>query len=228
MNRTGIQPGDKAIALYRALVETPGVEAAGLHVYDGHAHARDVNQRRAQVDESWAKAHALIDDIRTGGLPEPLVVVGGTPSFPIHASRPMGDVRIELSPGTMLLWDRGYAMGCPELPFEPAAVLLTRVVSKPSARLVCVDLGTKSVASEMPPPRAWFPEFPDARSVVHNEEHLVLEFDGAQDLKVGDCLYAVPWHICPTVALQAEVTVVEDGRATGTWVVAARSRRLTI
>jgi D-serine deaminase-like pyridoxal phosphate-dependent protein len=89
-------------------------------------------------------------------------------------------------------------------------------------------LGTKSVASEMQPPRAWFPEYPQARTLVHNEEHLVLEFDGAQDLAVGDCLYAIPWHVCPTVALQAEVTVVEDGRAMGTWVVAARNRRLTI
>ena len=227
-NRTGIEPGERALALYRALVETPGVEAAGLHVYDGHAHASDVNQRRAQVEECWTKAQALVDDIRAGGLPEPLVVAGGSPSFPIHARRPSGALRIELSPGTSLLWDRGYAVGCPDLPFEPAAVLLTRVVSKPSVRLICVDLGYKSVASDMQPPRAWFPEFPDAKAVLHNEEHLVLEFDGAQDLAVGTCLYAIPWHICPTVALQAEVMVVEDGRATGTWVVAARNRRLTI
>jgi D-serine deaminase-like pyridoxal phosphate-dependent protein len=227
-NRTGIEPGEKALALYRALVETPGVEAAGLHVYDGHAHAPDVNQRRVQVEEGWARAQALIDDIRAGGLPEPLVVVGGSPSFPIHANRPSGALRIELSPGTSLLWDRGYAMGCPDLPFEYAAVLLTRVVSKPCERSICVDLGYKSVASDMQPPRAWFPEFPDAKAGVHNEEHLVLESDGAQDLAVGTCLYAIPWHICPTVALHAEVTVVEHGRATGTWLVAARDRRLTI
>jgi D-serine deaminase-like pyridoxal phosphate-dependent protein len=228
MNRTGIEPGERAFTLYRALFETPGVEAAGLHVYDGHAHAPDVNERQVQVEESWARAQTLADNIRAEGLPAPLVVVGGTPSFPIHARRPLGDLRIELSPGTSLLWDRGYAVGCPELPFESAAVLLTRVVSKLSARIVCVDLGTKAVASDMRPPRAWFPEFPDAGAVVHNEEHLVLEFDGAQDLAVGSCLYAIPWHICPTVALHAEVTVVEDGRATGTWVVAARNRRLTI
>jgi D-threonine aldolase len=228
MNRTGIEPGERALALYRSLVETPGVEAAGLHVYDGHACGPDVNERRRKVELGWARVRALVDDIRAEGLSEPVLVMGGTPSFSIHASRPSGDLRIELSPGTILLWDRGYAAGCPELPFESAAVMLTRVVSKPSARLICVDLGTKAVASEMQPPRAWFPEFPDARAVLHNEEHMVLEFDGAKDLAVGSCLYAIPWHICPTVALQSDVTVVEDGRATGTWAVAARNRRLTI
>jgi D-serine deaminase-like pyridoxal phosphate-dependent protein len=226
MNRTGIEPGGGALALYRALVETPGVEAAGLHVYDGHIRDRDLDERRARVEADWGGVWTLVDDIKTSGLPEPVIVAGGTPSFPIHAKR---DAQaLQLSPGTILLWDRGYGTGLPELPFESAAVLFTRVVSKPAAGTITLDLGTKAVASEMQPPRAWFPDFPDAKQVGHNEEHMVLELDGAQDLPVGSCLYAIPWHICPTVALQGEVTVVQDGEATGTWTVAARNRRLTI
>jgi D-serine deaminase-like pyridoxal phosphate-dependent protein len=45
---------------------------------------------------------------------------------------------------------------------------------------------------------------------------------------VGDCLYGVPRHICPTVALYSETTVILDGRATDLWRVTARERRLTI
>ncbi len=226
MNRTGIEPGDQALALYEALVETPGVEAAGLHVYDGHIRDRDLDDRRARVETDWRGVWTLIDDIKTSGLPEPLIVAGGTPSFPIHAKREAPG--LELSPGTILLWDRSYGTGLPELPFESAAVLFTRVVSKPAAGTITLDLGTKAVASEMQPPRAWFPDFPEAKQVGHNEEHMVLELDGTQDLSVGSCLYAIPWHICPTVALQGEVTVVEGGKATGTWTVAARNRRLTV
>ena len=226
MNRTGIEPGDEALALYRALVETPGVEVAGLHVYDGHIRDRDLDERRARVKKEWAGTHALVDRIKGAGLPEPVIVAGGTPSFPIHAEKPADG--LELSPGTILLWDRGYGTGLPELPFESAAVLFTRVVSKPAAGIITLDLGTKAVASEMQPPRAWFPDFPEAKQVGHNEEHMVLELDGADELSVGSGLYALPWHICPTVALQGEVTVVENGQATGTWTVAARNRRLTV
>lgn len=228
MNRTGIEPGDQALALYKALVETPGVEAAGLHVYDGHIRDRDLDERRARVEADWAGVSTFVENIKVAGLPEPVIVAGGTPSFPIHAKRPAPGLELQLSPGTILLWDRGYGTGLPELPFESAAVLFTRVVSKPTPGTICLDLGTKAVASEMQPPRAWFPELPDAKQVGHNEEHMVLEVDGAQDFAVGSCLYALPWHICPTVALQGEVTVVEDGKATGTWTVAARNRRLTI
>lgn len=228
MNRTGIVPGPGALDLYRALAETDGVEAAGLHVYDGHIRDRDIEERRAHVEKDWAEARTLIRDIRAAGLPDPVVIAGGTPTFPVHAARDTGGVKTELSPGTLLFWDRGYDEGLPEQPFESAAILMTRVVSKPAEGRITVDLGTKAVASEMVPPRAWFPELPGAKAVGHNEEHLVLEVDGAEGYAVGDCLYAIPWHICPTVALQGEVTVVEAGRATGTWTVAARNRRISV
>ena len=64
--------------------------------------------------------------------------------------------------------------------------------------------------------------------MTHSEEHLVIETPQADRFRVGDCLYGVPWHICPTVALHAEAVVVENGRATASWKVAARPRRLTI
>ena len=69
---------------------------------------------------------------------------------------------------------------------------------------------------------------PDAGFVAHNEEHLVIETIHAGEFSVGDCLFGMPWHICPTVALHAEAVVVCDGRADERWRVAARERKLTI
>jgi D-serine deaminase-like pyridoxal phosphate-dependent protein len=63
----------------------------------------------------------------------------------------------------------------PDLDFLPAALVLTRVVSKPGPRRLCLDLGHKAVASEGPQPRVIFPELSDAQAVAHNEEHLVIE-----------------------------------------------------
>jgi hypothetical protein len=41
-------------------------------------------------------------------------------------------------------------------------------------------------------------------------------------------VYGIPIHICPTVARYETASVVEHGRCTGEWAIAARNRRLTI
>lgn len=63
---------------------------------------------------------------------------------------------------------------------------------------------------------------------MHNEEHLVVQTSRAGEFGIGDCLYGLPWHICPTVALHAEAVVIENHRVAARWPVAARARRLTI
>jgi D-serine deaminase-like pyridoxal phosphate-dependent protein len=127
-----------------------------------------------------------------------------------------------------VFWDAGYATNLPDLDFLVAAVVLARVISKPGGRRLCLDLGHKSIASENPHPRVQFPALPDAQFVTHSEEHLVLETARAGDLAVGDVLYGVPRHICPTVALYSEAVVVRAGRAVERWKITARERRLTI
>ena len=69
---------------------------------------------------------------------------------------------------------------------------------------------------------------PDAKAVTHSEEHLVIETPRAAEFAVGDCLYGIPWHICPTVALHSEAVVIRNGRAEERWKIVARERRLTI
>jgi D-serine deaminase-like pyridoxal phosphate-dependent protein len=224
MHRTGIAPGARAIDLYRLLAGTPGVRAAGLHMYDGHVRGPDVEARRRASDEAFAHVRALREALTAAGLPVPCVVAGGTPTFPFHAARD----GVECSPGTTVFWDAGYATTLPDLPFEPAIVLLTRVVSRPTPNRLCLDLGHKAVASENPHPRVALFGLEDATAVGHSEEHLVLETPRAGDFPVGTALYGVPWHVCPTVALHDRAVVVREGRAAERWDVVARARTLTI
>jgi D-serine deaminase-like pyridoxal phosphate-dependent protein len=223
-HRTGVPAGAEAVALYRLFASLPGLRPGGLHAYDGHLSEPDPVQRARACESAFAPVAALRDELQAAGLSVPRIVAGGTPTFPFHAKR--GDV--ECSPGTCVFWDAGYASKLRDLEFTPAALVLTRVVSKPDTNRLCLDLGHKAIASEMPYPRVKFLQLEDARAVMHSEEHLVVETDRSQDFKVGDCLYGVPWHICPTVALHSEAFVIEDGRAVGTWQVAARERRLTV
>jgi D-threonine aldolase len=222
-HRTGIAPGPAAAQLYRMVASSPGLRAGGLHAYDGHLHQSDPGERSMASDEAFAQVTALRDELLRAGLPVPRIVCGGTPTFPLHARRS----GVECSPGTCVLWDAGYAGKLPDLEFQNAAVLLTRVISRPTPARMCLDLGHKSVASEMPHPRVIFPALPDARAVGHNEEHLVLESARAAEFPVGSVLYGLPWHICPTVALHDRVQVVRGRRVVEEWPVTARTRRLT-
>jgi D-serine deaminase-like pyridoxal phosphate-dependent protein len=219
-HRTGIQPGPAAVAAYRALAGDPSLIAGGLHAYDGHLHHNDA----AACNEAFAPALALRDELLRLNLPVPRVVAGGTPAFPIHAAR--SDV--ECSPGTVVLWDASSAVALPQMDFQPAAVVLTRVVSRPGADCLCLDLGHKAVASEMAHPRVLFPALPDAEALTHSEEHLVIKTARASEFAVGDLLLGVPWHICPTLALHAEVVIIDNERVADAWTIEARARRLSV
>ncbi len=224
MDRTGIHPGDEAFALYSSLVHTPGLQPGGLHAYDGHLHQADRTERREAMSGAFDRIWQLESRLRAAGFPVPRIVASGTPTTPLMADRP----EVELGAGTTVLWDFGQAETCPDMDFLASAVLLTRVVSRPTANRITLDLGHKAVASEMPHPRVRLFGLEDAIPVMHSEEHLVIESPRADAFPVGTVVYGIPRHVCPTVALHSEVTVVRAHRAVETWPVVARARRITI
>jgi D-serine deaminase-like pyridoxal phosphate-dependent protein len=226
-HRTGISVGTQAKQLYRQIAETKGLHPGGFHVYDGHQHQSSRDERRAAVDAEFDKVIAFRDELVREDLPVPRIVAGGTASFPIYAEKK--DPTIELSPGTCVFNDAGYGSRFGDLSFTPATLVLTRVISRPTADRVTLDLGYKAVASDPPAgARVVFPDLPDAKQVLQNEEHLVLETSRAGEFSPGDELYAIPWHICPTSALHKEVTVIVEGHVAERWPVTARDRQLTI
>jgi D-serine deaminase-like pyridoxal phosphate-dependent protein len=224
MNRTGVTPGKSAVKLYNMIEDLPGLHAEGLHVYDGHIHESDFSLREKVCNDTYLPVISLISELKASGSNQIKVVAGGTPTFNIHAAR--GGV--ETSPGTSVLWDYGYSSLFRELDFLHSAVLFTRVVSKPSGDNICIDLGHKAVGSEMVPPRIEIQGVENYEFISHNEEHLVFRTADAQKIKVGDALYCIPYHICPTVDRYDKVSVVRNGRVTEQWNVVARKREITI
>jgi D-serine deaminase-like pyridoxal phosphate-dependent protein len=151
--------------------------------------------------------------------------VGGTTTFPIHAKRK----NVICSPGTFIYWDNGYHDTFKEQPFEFAALVMTRVISRPSEDLICIDLGHKSIASENPlDKRVFFLNASNLTPIGHSEEHMVLKVSGQNNYQVGDVLYGVPFHICPTVALYDSAIIIAKHRAADRWNMLARNRKITI
>lgn len=224
MHRTGVAADQRGFALYQQVAKTNGLRCGGLHVYDGHLHLPDFAERETASEFAMREPLGLQQRLVDAGLPVPRLVCGGSPTFPIHAKHS----NRECSPGTTVLWDAGYGSKMPDLPFEPAAALLTRLISKPASGRLCLDAGNKAVASEHQNPRLIFPQIPDATIVMHSEEHLVLETSIAEQTPVGSVFYGIPWHICPTCNLYSQATIIEHQEIANTWTLPARERMISL
>jgi D-serine deaminase-like pyridoxal phosphate-dependent protein len=222
MGRTGIAPGDDAVRLYELIGNLPTLEPDGLHAYDGHQKATDPAERRRSALHDLEPALDLRDRLLDDGHHVPRLVLGGTPTFPIHATSTVPGA--ECSPGTGTLHDHGYASKFPDLPFAPAALLLTRVVSRPRSGRITLDLGHKAVAADPVGARLVIPDLPGATLGGQSEEHLVVETVDAAKYPPGTPLLAIPTHICPTVALHRRAYVVRGGEVVDEWEVGARDR----
>ena len=222
MNRTGMLPNQNAKDLFLLMSKDSNIISEGFHVYDGHIHDSNFEERKRGGDADFELVIKLKANIEKSGIKVKTIVAGGTPTFPIHKDRS----GIEVSPGTPLLWDEGYAENYRDLKFEIAAVLFTRIVSKPTEKLVCFDLGHKSVASEMDLPRVKFLGFESSVQVSQSEEHIVVE--SKDEFEIGEVAYAIPTHICPTVSKYKKVLVVSNNEIIDSWNVIARDHKINI
>jgi D-serine deaminase-like pyridoxal phosphate-dependent protein len=227
MNRSGHPFDDTLLAFYQYLQQQPHLKCLGLHVYDGHVRDADFEKREHKIEAGFEQVAHLLTAIEENGGAPPLIIAGGTPSFTTHIK----NTEVLCSPGTCVFWDWGYGNTLSEQPFVYAALLLTRVISKPSEGLVAIDLGHKAVAAENPiDKRVQLFNAPDYELLSQSEEHGVLRVSDEdwEKVKVGDVFYGVPYHICPTVNLYEEAQVVENRKVTETWQVLARRRKITV
>lgn len=219
MNRSGVTI-DKAPSLFEKATQLPNINMIGLHVYDGHITDANIALRKQQCDAIYREIQPLVNRAESRKL---TIIAGGSPTFSIHAQKK----DVECSPGTFVFWDWSYKSTYPDEPFEYAALVVARIVSIIDGTRFCIDLGHKSVASEKPLPRVHFFNTPEAEPVSHSEEHMVVKVPNTSGYSIGDVLYGVPVHICPTVSMYERAFVIENGNAIGEWEITARNKRIS-
>jgi D-threonine aldolase len=224
MNRTGIRVAD-AFNLIKELTALQGISVEGLHAYDGHIRDEDFAVRTQQSDAAFRPVIELQNRLQVETGLNMIIVAGGTPTYSIHSKRN----NIECSPGTYIYWDKGYEKILQEQHYLHAAVVATRIISKPAPGIICTDLGHKSIASENPlAQRVFFLNANNVQFVGHSEEHLVLKTDDDSRHEIGDVLYGIPYHVCPTIALYERSAVAENGEVTDWWITTSRNRKITV
>lgn len=222
MDRTGVEPNNEACGIFQKIASASNLNAKGLHVYDGHIRESDYSKRKQVCDNAFSHVLDLKKNIEKKGILIDKIVAGGTPTFPIHAKRE----NVEVSPGTSLLWDDRYGTAFEDLKFIHSAVLIGSIISKPSKDLICINLGHKSVASEMDFPRLSFLNLKNTEQIGHSEEHLVVKCNESDKYPVGMICYSIPSHICPTVPKFSKVLTVDEGEVIGEWKVSARDNMI--
>lgn len=219
MNRTGITPDTDAEKLFLFCSELSNLKIMGLHAYDGHITDADKAARLKKAGAGFDKVQKLANAIVDMGFDDVRIAAGSTPTIEFYAQQK----EVECSAGTFIYWDQHYQELYPELGFQNAAVVVTRIISKPGDA-VCLDLGYKAISSESAADeRVYFPDYPNAEVLSQSEEHLLANLYSAS-AEVGDVIYGLPFHIGRTCNLYEECVVVEEHQITDKWLHTARRR----
>lgn len=229
MNRTGVGFSE-LVSFYLDCSRMEGIRMEGLHCYDGHRTEHDFESRITETQKSETQIRTVCDRLKEAGCDCPILVMGGSSSAPCYRQLTEEFSQAYCSPGTFFVNDYGYTEKFPDLVFPPAAAILTRVVSCPLPGHFTLDLGYKGIASDPDGPRGVLAGMDHVRELFQSEEHWAFSMEPGyeQDCpKVGDELFVVPTHICPTSALYPAVSVVDHGSLCATWHVTARNRQIT-
>ena len=217
MDRTGIPLAQ--VDRIEAVAGRAGPRFRGVHFYDGHLRDDDPARRRES-------AHELYDElvVLAGKLPPGELITSGTLTFEAALDyEPFAGREHRISPGTVVLHDYWTEQRSLRTGLEPAALVATRVVSRPSERTVTCDAGSKSIAAEAGDPCARVVDRPGLVPLKPSEEHLPLRVDAGPVPELGEMLFLVPKHVCPTVNLAERAILVEDDGSARLFDVAARA-----
>lgn len=235
LDRTGLEQDHREELLKLAhAIEQAGLVFRGLHVYDGHmSKYADLATREVMAHQNYDHLMELVTALNTAGIIVEEVVTAGTPAFPCAITyKPFSDAPFiqRVSPGTVVYGDCTSTGQLPaEWGYELAALVVANVVSQPTANRITCDAGHKAVSADAGVPTCTVLGRPELQPDKPSEEHLPINVPaGVPAPAVGEYLYLVPRHVCPTVNNFDHALIIENGRITRVERVTARGRERPI
>ncbi len=225
--RTGIAPGEPALALARAVVAQRSLRLRGLQGYAGQcAHVIGWEKRR---EASLAAMRPLMETralLVRAGLPVEIVAGGSSGTWDIDVE--LGGLT-ELQSGSYCVMDLDYrrigGRGGPLLTdFEMALTVVATVVSVTPGDRAMVDAGLKAFSTDKPFP----PESVERPGIAYGfagDEHGRLAItDPSRAPRLGERIEFFPPHCDPTINLYDWIHAVRGPKVEAVWEIAARGR----
>lgn len=221
--RTGVPPGEPALALARHVSRLKHARLQGLQAYSGpSSHTPGFAKRAGASRQAMGEAVETRALIERDGIACPWLSGGSTGTWNIDS-----EIRgiTELQPGSFLFMDIDYRRigsraGGEFTDFAQSLFVICTVISRPKPELAVTDGGFKAFATD----RGYGPELrgrPEVKFSFGGDEHGVLTASGA---KVGDRLEFVVPHCDPTVNLYDTIYAVRGDVVEAAWPVSARGK----
>lgn len=234
MNRTGI-PQEQADAILRLsqFIVSTGLQFRGLHYYDGHLSKYGIAERCAHAHQGYERLMLIVNALTALGIDVPEVITAGTPAFPCSLSFPgfsKAPFIHRISPGTIVYCDTtSLTQLPPEYGYLPSAVIMTRVVSHPAPGMITCDAGHKTVSADAGVPTCAVLGYPALEPLAPSEEHLPMRVcDSTAVPEIGEVLFLVPRHICPSVNNFDHAVIISGGKLIAVEPVSSRGREWPI
>lgn len=233
MNRTGV-PDDQADGILRLSnsISASGLQFRGLHYYDGHLAKYAMAERCKTAHLGYERLMNVVHTLTSPSVEVPEVITAGTPAFPCGLSfSPFSRAPFvhRVSPGTVVYCDATSLSQLPEYDYLPAAIVMTRVVSHPAPGIITCDAGHKTVSADAGVPTCTVLGHPELEPLGPSEEHLPMRVaEGAAGPAIGELLYLVPRHVCPTVNNFDDAVIISDRKLIAVESVSARGRERPI
>jgi D-serine deaminase-like pyridoxal phosphate-dependent protein len=234
MNRTGI-PQDHTDAILRLSqsIVSSGLRFRGLHYYDGHLSKDGMAERCAKAHCGYERLMHIVEALAARGIDVEEVITAGTPAFPCSLSFPpfsSGLFVHRVSPGTVVYCDTtSLSQLPPEYGYLPAAVIMTRVISHPGPGMITCDAGHKTVSADAGVPTCAVLGHPELEPLAPSEEHLPMRVTGGAAVpSIGELLYLVPRHVCPSVNNFDHALIIRGGTLIAVEPVSSRGRERPI
>lgn len=231
LGRTGIELADETrIRQTVGAIAGSGVQLRGLHCYAGDLHIPDAAARARALHRAYDRVAALAAALIADGTTLEEIATAGTPAL-----RASVDYRgFDALPlvqrhgaGTIVFGDR-RSLATPgiETGFEPAAIVLSRVIGRTVPGRVTCDAGHKAVAADAGVPTCEVVGQPGWTALAPSEEHLPIDVGTDAEPGYGALLRLLPTHVCPTTNLYDDVAIVRGGVVAAIEPQAARGHEL--
>ena len=224
MGRTGIETGDKTLQLVRHIGESNSLNLSGLQMYAGNCmHIEGFSKRKQKYAHLLSKGVETLALLDEAGIVIPVVSGGGTGTYNMESD--LGLIN-ELQAGSYAFMDIEYRdIGGVDseqfLDFGVSLFVLVTAISQPQSRLITVDGGFKSFASDK-----MAPEFRDVEGVIYHwggDEHGIVQLNNpSHEIRLGNKFLMLTPHCDPTVNLHDFYFPYRDGLVHEVWPISAR------